>query len=145
MDKEARLQNLLSLVKAKEKSPEVFRFEYKKCCDLFPFNSRNPERPNFVNGFDGVVGAYTRCICGMSANASIDVTTLINDILKKVEISNDEDKQAFKEIVSKFIFTVDGKLNVFSMPVFKYCLFSPTSKEKKGESSIGEYLSLIHI
>ena len=138
MSRESYLDNVLRLVKAKEGKEEDFHFEYKPTCYLFPFTSRKPERPEFAKGFDGVVGAYTRILCGYDPKSKLDEELFVN-IRNKVEINDPDDEKAFYGILKRFLCDYDGKLNIFSIPAYKYSLLAD-NRESIGESAIGEFL-----
>ncbi|MFI3236620.1 MAG: DNA phosphorothioation-dependent restriction protein DptG [Lachnospiraceae bacterium] len=135
-----RMNNLFELVKYKKNEESIFRLEYKKTCNLFPFNTRNPERPEFSNGFEGVTGAYTKSACGLKINEEVNIEILIKEIEEQVHIKNEEDKEYFDSMIRGYLLTIDNKINVFSSAMFQYCLFSNLRKERKGEIEIGKYL-----
>lgn len=105
---------------------------------ILPFPTRNPERAKFSKGFDGVTGEFTRVLCGNTLNAEVDMDGVLENISKKVHMSN-EDKPHFLRLIRMFLADDQEKMKVFHPHIFQYLPLSP-GKESKGEEDIAQFI-----
>lgn len=103
---------------------------------FLPFQTRNPERAKFKNGYSPVLGQLFRYIEGVKS-ASIDRDNLIKNICNTV-MTNDEDKPHLERIVDSFIYQ-SGNMRIFHPIIYKYIPLSD-SKEADGEKEIAQYI-----
>lgn len=103
-----------------------------------PFQTRNPERAKFGQGFDAVLGQFFRNVEQVKANSdSINKNELINLICESVKADEDS-RQHLEKIIDSYLFNSDA-IQVFHPSMYKYIFLSDT-KESVGEKEIAKYL-----
>ncbi len=108
-----------------------------KHANFLPFQTRNPERAKFGNGFGPVLGETFRKLGGTQLNEDLDIESLIDRIINKVEIEI-EDKPALQEILASYL-GQSSSIRMFHPMVFNYISLSPNT-EAVGEKDIAQYI-----
>jgi DNA phosphorothioation-dependent restriction protein DptG len=105
---------------------------------ILPFKTRHSERPQFANGFDGVLGEFVRLVCETTLNNIVEVEDVISKIINKVTINN-EDKPYFEKLLKMFLVDQNDSLKVFHPHIFQY--YNTTKGDQsKGEVEIALFL-----
>jgi len=106
-----------------------FNDEYK----LFPFQTREPNRPKFDSGFKHIVSEFSRMICSVKLEDDFDYDKLLTQILSNENIEVDvSDKKYLELVLRDYLIDSKGELNIIHPYLYKYIL--PT----KGHSYKGE-------
>ncbi|MBP2079462.1 DNA phosphorothioation-dependent restriction protein DptG [Oceanobacillus polygoni] len=136
------LQDLRDALSVKEEKKSL-KHAINKRSSFLPFVTRGTERPKFKEGFDGVLGGFTRQISGMQLNQRLNNGELIKQMSMNVNVE-DRDKQYLEQILSMFLLDNGGSLKVFHPYMFQYLPFSE-SVESKGEQEISRFLADVFI
>lgn len=108
-----------------------------KKANFLPFQTRNPERAKFNNGFEPVLGELFRKIEGYQLKEDIDIKQVIENICKQVQVS-DEDLPHLENILESYLYQ-SSSIRLFHPSVFKYIPLSKT-KEYVGERDIAQFI-----
>ncbi|WP_342463032.1 DNA phosphorothioation-dependent restriction protein DptG [Ureibacillus sp. FSL K6-8385] len=131
------LEDLRKSLNVKETNgKKTLKHTINKKTAFLPFQTRNPERAKFKNGFSPVLGQLFLNIAGVKS-ASIERDSLIRSICDTV-MADDEDKPHLERIVDTFIYQ-SGNMRIFHPIIYKYIPLSE-SKESVGESEIAQYI-----
>lgn len=106
---------------------------------FFPFTTRGTERAKFRTGFGGVLGEFTRQLCGNRLTKELSLEDIVNNSSNRVNVSS-EDKPYFERILRLFLHDKNENIKVFHAHVFQY-LPLYNGAEMKGEQDIGKFLA----
>ena len=107
-----------------------------KNANFLPFQTRNPERAKFGNGFAPVLGETFRKIDGSQLDENLNITALIEKICNEVEASA-EDRPILERILESYLGF--SSIREFHPRAYKYIPLSAT-KEYVGEREIAKYI-----
>lgn len=131
------LEDLRKSLNIKEKDgKKTLKHTINKRTAFLPFQTRNPERAKFKNGFSPVLGELFRNIEGVKTT-TIDKEKLIRDICDSVMV-DEVDRPHLERIVSSYLYQA-GSLRVFHPNIYKYIPLTD-SKEADGEKEIAQYI-----
>ncbi|WP_159433413.1 DNA phosphorothioation-dependent restriction protein DptG [Bacillus tuaregi] len=108
----------------------------KKTCFL-PFQTRNPERAKFKNGFTPVLGQFFRNVENAGSDFELNEKSIIQEISNTVGM-DEEDRPYFERILESYLFEANS-IRIFHPSMYKYIPLSE-SKESHGEEEIAHYL-----
>lgn len=114
-----------------------------KRSNFFPFGTRATERSKFKDGFDGVLGEFTRNICEVDLAQPLDLEKLVKEISLNEDI-NDEEAVYFQQILRMFLQDNNGTLKIFHPHIFLYLPLND-GKQSKNEKDIAKFLFDIFI
>ncbi|MGM0409823.1 MAG: DNA phosphorothioation-dependent restriction protein DptG [Bacillota bacterium] len=111
-----------------------------KRTNLFPFFTRNPERPKFKDGFNGVIGEFCRLITGKVRDDNYSIKDAITYMVNNgnVQFENNKQKNKFKNMLENYVYP-NNELEILSPQLFLYLPLSD-SKESKGEKEIALFI-----
>ena len=132
-----RIENLRKSLNVKNEDGKKSLQHTVKHAKFLPFQTRNPERAKFSNGFEPVLGELFRKIEGYRLKEDINIEQVIQDICSQVQVS-DEDRPYLENILESYIYQ-STSMRLFHPSVFKYI---PLSKNKEfvGEREIAQYI-----
>ncbi|WP_179151908.1 DNA phosphorothioation-dependent restriction protein DptG [Oceanobacillus senegalensis] len=132
------LEELRDALNVKEKNGKLtLKHNINKKTSFLPFQTRNPERAKFKNGFAPVLGQFFRYVEEVSSTFELEKEALISEIAKDVEM-DEADRPHFERILEDYLFQ-DNSIRVFHPIMYKYIPLSD-SKEAKGEGEIAQYI-----
>lgn len=137
MTKMNRIEDLRKSLNVKIKDGKKSLQHTVKHAKFLPFQTRNPERAKFTNGFEPVLGELFRKIESYRMKEDIDIELVITDICNQVQVS-DEDRPHLESILESYLYQ-SNSLRLFHASVFKYIPLSKT-KEYVGEREIAQYI-----
>lgn len=105
---------------------------------LLPFTTRGTERAKFKNGFEGVLGEFTRLVNGNQLQNDLDLEGLIGKISEFVHVSK-EDTPHFEQILRMFLQENKNTIKIIHPHLFQYLPLSE-GLDKKGEQDIAKFL-----
>lgn len=131
------LENLRKSLNVKvENGKKTLKHNINKKANFFPFQTRNPERAKFKNGFSPVIGQFFRNIEGVKRTV-LEKEEFIQRLTEQVNCS-DEDRPHLERIITSYLFQADT-LRIFHPSIYKYIQLSST-KEATGEKEIAQYI-----
>ncbi|WP_078410113.1 DNA phosphorothioation-dependent restriction protein DptG [Priestia abyssalis] len=128
------LRNSLSIKKEKV----GLKHTINKKAPLLPFTTRGTERAKFRNGFEGVLGEFSRLVSGNRLKKELSLEELIGKTSESVEMSK-ENRPHFEQILRMFLQEKEGSIKVFHPHLFQYLPLSDGA-DKKGEQDIAMFL-----
>lgn len=132
------LQDLRKSLNVKETNGKLtLKHTINKKATFFPFQTRNPERAKFKEGFAPVLGQLFRNVEHLKEDFELNSDQIIRNISDQVSMEVD-DKQHFERILESFLFQ-SNSLRIFHPMMYKFIPLSE-SKEKIGEREIAHYL-----
>ena len=132
-----RIEELRTALNVKNSNGKKSLKHSVKHANFLPFQTRNPERAKFGNGFDPILGEIFRKLEGTQLNDNLEVESLIEEITSKVEI-NTEDKPALQGILASYL-GQSSSMRMFHPLIFNYISLS-SNKEAVGEKDIAQYI-----
>lgn len=132
-----RIEDLRKSLNVKNSNGKKSLKHSVKHANFLPFQTRNPERAKFGNGFGPILGETFRKMDGSQLNENLDVESLIEAICNKVEV-NSEDRPALEEILGSYL-GQSSSIRMFHPMVFNYISLS-SSSEAVGERDIAQYI-----
>lgn len=144
MDYTENLNDLLKMTMYKADEQKItlkFNDEYK----LFPFQTREPERPKFDSGFKKIISEFSRMICSETIDKDFNNERLIKQILEneKIDIKSSEDLIYLNALINDYIIDKDKELKIVHPSLYKY-----VSKTKdisnKGERDIAQFFKDVY-
>ncbi|MBA2176142.1 DNA phosphorothioation-dependent restriction protein DptG [Halobacillus locisalis] len=109
-----------------------------KSASFLPFQTRNPERAKFNDGFLPVVGEFIRNSEGLKIDKPVETEKVIEHIKAEVRMDS-SDEPYFEKVIGNFISGSKG-MKVIHPFMYKYVPLSD-NQEAVGEKSIGLYLN----
>lgn len=106
---------------------------------FLPFKTREPERPKFKRGFNGVTGEVARILSENKFSKDINLEECVSEITSVVECKYEEDKKYLKEIITNYLLDKDGDINLFHPYLYQYIQLTE-GPEGKGESDIARFI-----
>lgn len=106
---------------------------------FLPFKTRNPERPKFKRGFNGVIGEVARILSENKFSKDINLEECVSEIISVVECKYEEDEKYLKEIITNYLLDKDGDINLFHPYLYQYIQLTE-GPEGKGESDIARFI-----
>lgn len=112
-----------------------------KSSPLLPFQTRHPERVKFDNGFNSILGEFTRIELNKSLVENFEMNQIITDIVNNnhVEIDGDENVVFLEKLLKEYLFTENGDLNILTPYLFSYIPLSD-NRQYIGEKDIAQFL-----
>lgn len=135
------VENIERLVKSMNLKPEKNYGEHNinKVAPLLPFETREPERPKFKRKVSGVTGELVRLINNKNLAKDFNLESNIDDIVSKVQCSEEEDRKYLKELIKDNLIDKDGNINIFHPRLLNYIQLTQ-GNESKGEKKIAKFL-----
>ena len=131
------LENLRKSLNVKvENGKKTLKHNINKKVNIFPFQTRNPERAKFKNGFSPVIGQFFRNIEGVKLTV-LEKEEFVKVLTNQVNC-RDEDRPHLVRIITSYLFQADT-LRIFHPSIYKYIELS-SSKEATGEKEIAQYI-----
>ncbi|WP_203557332.1 DNA phosphorothioation-dependent restriction protein DptG [Bacillus sp. B15-48] len=132
------LEELRDALNIKEKNAKLtLKHNINKKTAFLPFQTRNPERAKFKDGFSPVLGQFFRYVESVGSNFELEKEQLISEISTDV-VMDETDRSHFERILEDYLFQANS-IRVFHPIMYKYIPLSD-SKEAKGENEIAQYL-----
>lgn len=140
MDYQENLNNLLKIVRYKEDKNKItlkFNDEYK----LFPFQTREPNRPKFDSGFKKIISEFSRINSSEDIDKEFNNEILIKEILSNDKIDiNEEDYPYLEALIKDYLIDKDNELKIVHPCLYRYV--SKTQDESnKGEMDIAQFFN----
>ena len=133
------IEELRHSLNVKEKNgKKTLKHTINKKTAFFPFQTRNPERAKFKDGFSTVVGEFFRNIGGERLTIDLDKQDIINNIYGQVQFDDEANGEDFKRLIESFLYK-NNSIKLFHPMMYKYIPLSD-SKESLGEKEIAQYL-----
>ncbi|KAA9022943.1 DNA phosphorothioation-dependent restriction protein DptG [Niallia endozanthoxylica] len=104
---------------------------------FLPFQTRNPERAKFKNGFTPVLGQFFRYVEKAGSDFELNGESIIQEISHSVEM-DENDRPYFERILESYLFEASS-IRIFHPSMYKYLPLSE-SKESHGEGEIAQFL-----
>ncbi len=136
MNYQENLEQLLKITNYNETKNSI-RLKFNDDYTLFPFQTREPNRPKFNSGFKNIISEFSRIINEVKLADNFDVENLLNEIINndKIETRNDEDSIYLQALLKDYIINQNNELKVVHPYLFKYV--TPTKDlSRKGEVDI---------
>ncbi|WP_089652249.1 DNA phosphorothioation-dependent restriction protein DptG [Halobacillus sp. SY10] len=108
-----------------------------KRAHMLPFQTRNPERAKFKNGFLPVIGQFVRYADSKKLGADIDNREVIQNIKDKVRM-DESDAPHFEKVLEKFLLQSEN-FRILHPFMLSYVPLSD-SQEATGEKNIALYM-----
>ncbi len=106
---------------------------------LLPFQTREPERVKFDNGFNSILGEFTRIELNKKWMDNLDMNQIISDMItNKSVITNGNDKY-LEKLLQQYLFNANHELNILNPYLFSYIPLS-NNKQSVGEKDIALFL-----
>ena len=140
MDYQENLNNLLKIVRYKKDQNKItlkFNDEYK----LFPFQTREPNRPKFDSGFKKIISEFSRINSSEDIGKEFNNENLIKEILSndKIDIT-EEDYPYLEALIKDYLIDKDNELKIVHPCLYRYV--SKTQDESnKGETDIAQFFN----
>lgn len=131
--------NIEALKNSMNMNGKTAKHTINKKAPFLPFKTREPERAKFKRGFLGVSGEVGRFITGKKLSKDMNLEDSIDKIVSEVRCDNEEDLLYLKKLISEYLMTQDGDLNIFHAFILQYVKFTEGS-EAKGEESIARFI-----
>lgn len=133
------IEELRHSLNIKEKNgKKALKHTINKKTAFFPFQTRNPERAKFKEGFASITGEFFRNLNGEILTKDLDKEKIIDDICNQVQFNYDSDREDFKRLLESFLYK-NHAIKLFHPMMYKYIPLSE-SKESLGEKEIAKYL-----
>ncbi|MGN1185790.1 MAG: DNA phosphorothioation-dependent restriction protein DptG, partial [Methanobrevibacter wolinii] len=136
MDFSDNYDNVLHQLNVKLNTKKV-KHNINKNTPLLPFQSREPERVIFENGFYRVLGEFARIELDKKWDKDLDIERLFNDIKEdsnEVEVG-DGIEEYLKKIIKEYLFNEKDELIILNPFLFLYIPLS-NNKRAKGQHEI---------
>lgn len=135
---EENYEKLISQLNVKEDS---LTHNFNKNSPMLPFQTRNPERPKFKNGFKSIIGEIARLECYLKFTNNINSEDIVINILNKKNVEVDDGIESdLKELIGSFILTDSHELKIFEPHLFLY-MPKKGNSEEKGEEKVAKFLT----
>ncbi|WP_102027749.1 DNA phosphorothioation-dependent restriction protein DptG [Salirhabdus sp. Marseille-P4669] len=132
------LQELRNALNIKEKNGKrILKHNINKRVQLLPFQTRNPERAKFKNGFQPVLGQFFRNIEKVKYDLEMDKEEIIRNMVSEVQLDK-QDQKHLERILEDYLFK-GNSIRLFHPIMFKYIPLTNT-KELQGEEEIAQYI-----
>ena len=136
------IEELRHSLNVKEKNgKKTLKHTINKKTAFFPFQTRNPERAKFKDGFSTVVGEFFRNIGGERLTIDLDKQDIINNIYGQVQFDDEANGEDFKRLIESFLYK-NNSIKLFHPMMYKYIPLSD-SKESLGEKEIADRKSVV--
>lgn len=122
--------NLLKHMNYKKDQRKLTHNNFKSS-PLLPFQTDN-SRVRFDNGFNSILGEFTRIELNKKLDNDFDVNQIIFSIIDSNSVNSDGNDKFLEKLLKEYLFDDDGELNILNPYLFSYI---PLSKNKQ---SIGE-------
>jgi DNA phosphorothioation-dependent restriction protein DptG len=105
------------------------KLNYKNSVGSYNYNTGNfcPILPFLTNGrasyemkFDGIAGAFARCVCNVSLDYKFDLVDLSQKIVGRMTNISTSDSEYLKSFIEMYLYDARGKLNLFSPEMLRY-------------------------
>ncbi|WP_077306384.1 DNA phosphorothioation-dependent restriction protein DptG [Terribacillus halophilus] len=121
-----------------KKDKKGLKHTINKKSPILPFQTRNPERAKFAEGFSGVTGEFSRIINGNALDKDVEMESVIKDITEKVKPA-EEDIPFFVRLIRMFVSEDMKTMKVFHPHMFQYIPLT-AGDESKGEANIALFI-----
>lgn len=138
MDFSDNYNNVLNQLNVKIDTKKL-KHNINKNTALLPFQSREPERVIFENGFYRILGEFARIELGKKWDNNLNVENLFNEIEEdeienKVEIEEGSEEY-LKKLIKEYLFNEKDELVILNPYLFLYIPLS-NNKRSKGQHEI---------
>ena len=115
-----------------------FKHNINNNSPLLPFQTREPERPKFEDGFKRIIADFSRLISNKKLESDLTLDSVFNSIIKKNVVQDNNDEKYFKIILDEYLKGNTDNIKIIHPHMF---LFIPetSSKESKGEYEIARF------
>ena len=138
MDYEENYKNLLDQMNY---NPEknTLKHNINRNSPLIPFVSRNPERVTFNQGFNTILGEFSRLLSNKEWTKGLDYNQIILGIIEENIDFGKETKETFKSLLVEYLFDDNDELKILDPYLFLYIPLS-NSKQSTGEKRIALFM-----
>lgn len=110
-----------------------------KISPLLPFQTRHPERVKFDNGFNSILGEFTRIELNKKWVDDFDINKIIFDIINNNSVNTDGSDKYLEKLLKEYLFDDQNELNIIDPYLFSYIPLSD-NKQYVGEKDIALFL-----
>lgn len=110
-----------------------------KISPLLPFQTRHPERVKFDNGFNSILGEFTRIELNKKWVDNFDINKIILDIINSNSVNTDGSDKYLEKLLKQYLFDDQNELNILDPYLFLYIPLSD-NKQSVGEKDIALFL-----
>jgi len=137
MDFSQNYENLLKQMNYKRDERKVTHNNFKSS-PLLPFQTRHPERVKFDNGFNSILGEFTRIELNKKWVDNFDMNQIVTDIIGNDSVITNGYDEKLEAILQEYLFN-DNELNILNPYLFSYIPLS-NNKQYIGEKDIALFL-----
>lgn len=106
---------------------------------LLPFQTRNPERPKFKNGFKNIIGEFARLECNKQLDDNLNTPKIIEGILNSEKVIVDEECEEYlRVLIKEYLISDNEEIKLLHPYLFLY-LPRSDNKQKTGEIEIAKF------
>lgn len=137
MNYDENLENLKILTNNKK----GFRHSFSDEFSLLPFQTREPDRPQFNNGFENILGEFSRLLHNKDWDKDLKIDDIIETILDNDDVEcSDDDKKYLRLLLNDYLLDEDNKLNIVHPLLYMYI---PRTRDEssRGELQIAEFFN----
>ncbi len=138
MDFSQNYEKLLKQMNYKRDEGKVKHNNFKGYSPLLPFQTRHPERVKFDNGFNSILGEFTRIELNKKWTDNLDLDKIVTDILCNDSVITNGYDEKLEVILRQYLFN-DNELNILNPYLFSYIPLSD-NKQSVGEKDIALFL-----
>ena len=131
-------ENLLQHMNFKSKKKKVTHNNFKSS-PLLPFQVRHPERVKFDNGFNSILGEFTRIELNKSWVKDFDINQIITEIISNNSVNADGNEKYLEKLLKEYLFNDNNELKILNPYLFSYIPLSD-NKQEIGEKDIALFL-----
>ena len=131
-------EELLKHMKYKHDEKKVTHNNFKSS-PLLPFQTRHPERVKFDNGFNSILGEFSRLELNKKWIDDFDVNQIILDIINNNSVNIEGDDKHLEILLKEYLFNDNNELNILNPFLFSYIPLSD-NKQAIGEKDIALFL-----
>ena len=110
-----------------------------KSSPLIPFQTRHPERVKFDNGFNSIIGEFTRIELNKTWIDDFDVNQIISNIINSNSVNIDDSDKHLEILLKQYLFDDNDELNILNPFLFLYIPLS-NNRQAIGEKDIALFM-----
>ncbi|MEO2077881.1 MAG: DNA phosphorothioation-dependent restriction protein DptG [Bacillus sp. (in: firmicutes)] len=129
----------IAVIEKSLKKGNKFTHKINEKIPIFPFTTREPERPKYKSGFGSIVGEFIRILTNTTSENNFNIEDMVDKICDKVSVQSIEDKKELRRIISSYLLDENNQLKVVVPSWFGLMPLSENN-EQIGERKTGQFL-----
>lgn len=137
MDFSQNYDNLLKLMNYKPDEKKLTHNNFNSS-PLLPFQTDN-SRVKFDNGFNSILGEFTRIELNKKWDNNFDVNQIIFEIINSNSVNTDGSDKFLEKLLKEYLFDDNNELNILNPYLFSYIPLSK-NKQSAGEKNLALFI-----